>query len=84
MKECRHRIEKAEYNAAAKLGDNREDKWERLDELFEEMQDNVLTLHNTMEHRIDSVKASLQRMLHQLDGPSGPSGLPENLFGKAL
>ena len=38
-RECRHRVEEAEDNAAAKLGDNREDEWERLDELFKEMQD---------------------------------------------
>jgi len=82
--ECFRWIETAEDIAADKLGDGRESKWERLDELFEDIQDNVLSLHNTMERQIKTAKAALRRSLRRSDGPSGPSGLPKNLFGKAL
>jgi len=83
-RECRRRIEEAEDGAADVLDDNREDEWERLDYLFEEMKEKVLGLHATMERRIGTVKASFQRSLRRSERPRGPSGVPKVLFENAL
>ena len=54
--ECRRRAKEAEDKATDVLGDDHDDEWERLDYLFEELEEEANAKREEMEERIDDVK----------------------------
>jgi hypothetical protein len=54
--ECRRRAKEAEDKATDVLGDDHDDKWERLDYIFEGLEEEAVAKREKMEKRIDTVK----------------------------
>ena len=82
--EYRRRIKEAEDKATDVLGDNHDDEWERLDYIFEELEEEAVAQREKMEERIDTVKTEYKLSLHPSKRSKGPSGVPRNRFENAI
>ena len=82
--ECRRRAKEAEDKATDVLGDDHDDEWERLDYLFEELEEEADAKREEMEERIDNVKTEYKLSLHPSKRSKGPSGVPRDRFENAI